>query len=67
MPPPPGEKTTVSRGQDKPQHCRSGFPADLGHSQKGVEGTVVTIATPSMGCAKNPLYGCAVTIMEHGI
>jgi hypothetical protein len=55
-PPVEGEKTTVNRGQEKApkQHVRSGFPADRGHSQNGVLGTVVTMATPSVGVLKNP-------------
>ena len=55
-PPPAGLNTTVKRGQArKPkQQDRSGFPADLGHSQKGVDGTVVTIQTPSVGQDKKP-------------
>ena len=54
--PPVGEKITVSLGHisDPKQKDRSGFPADLGHSQNGVLGTVVTIATPSLGSLKNP-------------
>jgi len=63
--PPVGENMTVNRGQAKipKQHDRSGFPADLGQSQKGVLGTVVTIATPSVGSDRKPLYGYADTIM----
>ena len=55
-PPPAGENTTVKRGHENApkQHVRSGFPADLGHNQNGVVGTVVTIATPSLGLLKNP-------------
>ena len=55
--PPVGENMMVSLGHAKApkQQDRSGFPADRGHSQKGVLGTVVTIATPSVGSDKNPL------------
>lgn len=67
--PPAGEKTTVNRGQASipKQQLRSGFPADRGHSQKGVDGTVVTIATPSVGVLRKPRYGCVVTNMLHGM
>lgn len=65
--PPDGEKTTVKRGQERKQQVRSGLPADLGHSQKRVEGTVVTMATPSLGVARKPRYGCDVTMKQlHG-
>lgn len=57
--PPAGEKTTVSLGHEHlpQQHVRSGLPADRGHNQKGVEGTVVTMHTPSVGCERNPRCG----------
>ena len=63
--PPVGENITVKRGQARipKQHDRSGFLADLGHNQNGVLGTVVTMATPSVGSDKNPLYGYAETII----
>jgi len=55
-PPPEGEKTIVSLGHimSPKKNDRSGFPADLGHNQNGVLGTVVTIATPSTGLLRNP-------------
>jgi hypothetical protein len=66
--PPAGEKTTVNRGHDMKQHVRSGLPAERGHNQNNVDGTVVTIATPSFGVARNPRYGCDVTIKQlHGM
>ena len=46
---------------------RSGFPADRGHSQKGVLGTVVTIATPSIGLLKKPRYGMMEGKQLHGV
>mmetsp|Transcript_19328 Transcript_19328/g.54760 ORF Transcript_19328/g.54760 Transcript_19328/m.54760 type:complete len:167 (+) Transcript_19328:362-862(+) len=51
-----GENTTVSFGHitTPKQNDLSGLPADLGHSQKGVLGTVVTIATPSSGLLRKP-------------
>lgn len=54
--PPVGENMTVSLGHAKmpKQQDRSGFPADLGHNQNGVLGTVVTMATPSVGSDKKP-------------
>ena len=55
--PPAGEKTTVNLGHDMEQQVRSGFPADRGHNQNNVDGTVVAIATPSLGVERNPLYG----------
>mmetsp|Transcript_10057 Transcript_10057/g.15446 ORF Transcript_10057/g.15446 Transcript_10057/m.15446 type:complete len:174 (+) Transcript_10057:268-789(+) len=66
--PPAGEKMIVKRGHPNipKQHVRSGFPADRGHNQKGVLGTVVTMQTPSVGADKNPLCGRHVTT-EHGI
>jgi hypothetical protein len=62
--PPAGENTTVKRGQERKQQVRSGLPADRGHSQNKVEGTVVTIATPSLGVARKPRYGCDVTMKQ---
>ena len=55
-PPPDGENTIVNFGHisSPKKNDRSGFPAERGHNQKGVLGTVVTIATPSMGSLKNP-------------
>mmetsp|Transcript_18539 Transcript_18539/g.27495 ORF Transcript_18539/g.27495 Transcript_18539/m.27495 type:complete len:214 (+) Transcript_18539:344-985(+) len=66
--PPAGENMIVNRGQPNipKQHVRSGFPADRGHNQKGVLGTVVTMHTPSEGADKNPLCGRHVTT-EHGV
>jgi len=56
MLPPVGENMTVSLGHAKipKQHDRSGLPADRGHNQNGVLGTVVTMVTPSFGSDKNP-------------
>ena len=67
-PPPAGEKTTVSLGHANipKQHVLSGFPADRGHSQKGVDGTVVTMHTPSVGLLMSPRCGRHVTT-EHGV
>ena len=58
-PPPAGENTIVSLGHWSipKQQTRSGFPADRGHIQKGVDGTVVTMQTPSVGCDKKPRCG----------
>jgi hypothetical protein len=55
--PPAGENTTVNLGHDIKQQVRSGFPADRGHNQNNVDGTVVAIATPSLGVERNPRYG----------
>lgn len=57
--PPAGEKTTVNLGHAHipQQHVRSGLPADRGQSQKGVDGTVVIMHTPSVGCERNPRCG----------
>jgi hypothetical protein len=55
--PPAGEKTTVNLGHDIKQQVRSGFPADRGHNQNNVEGTVVEMATPSLGVERKPRYG----------
>jgi hypothetical protein len=54
--PPVGENTIVNFGHIKTpkQKDLSGFPADLGHNQKGVLDTVVTIATPSFGLLRKP-------------
>lgn len=55
-PPPEGENTIVSLGHimRPKKKDRSGFPADRGHSQKGVLGTVVMMETPSTGLLKKP-------------
>ena len=55
--PPAGENTTVNLGHDMEQQVRSGRPADRGHNQNNVDGTVVAIATPSLGVDRNPRYG----------
>lgn len=67
-PPPAGENTIVSRGHWRipKQQTRSGFPADRGHIQKGVDGTVVTMQTPSVGSDKKPRCGRQETT-EHGV
>lgn len=60
--------------------CRSGRPALRGHAQKGVLGTLVIIATPSVGLVSNPRWGknvglhiphvpcnrCKPTILSYG-
>ena len=43
------------------------MPADRGHNQKGVDGTVVTMATPSVGVLRKPRYGWEVTKTLHGM
>ena len=65
-PPPAGEKTILSLGHVNGPNLLSGFPALLGHMKKGVVGTEVKTATPSVGVERNPLWGCrAGETMEH--
>jgi hypothetical protein len=79
-PPPAGLKTILRRGQRNGPRLRSGRPALRGHAQKGVDGTLVNIATPSVGLVNNPRWGnneklhiphcpdkrCIPTILSYG-
>ena len=61
-----GLKTTMSLGQVNGPSRRSGLPADRGHIQNGVEGTLVTMATPSVGEVRYPRCGRRFgAIREH--
>mmetsp|Transcript_13564 Transcript_13564/g.29492 ORF Transcript_13564/g.29492 Transcript_13564/m.29492 type:complete len:219 (+) Transcript_13564:494-1150(+) len=79
-PPPAGLNTILRRGQRSGPKLRSGRPAERGHAQNGVDGTLVSMATPSVGFVSSPRCGnnpglhiphvpskrCIPTILSYG-